>query len=189
MDDYIHTGDDYVTINFVPTFYGPTIKLFKLRESAVVPERATPGSACFDLSAAFEKDLAVKVFDMYNEKIERPLNSDLEFVLLPYERALIPTGFVFGIPQGYSLRIHPRSGLAWKNGITLANAEAVIDEDYPDETFVMLLNTSNLSFTVKNGMRIAQAELAYTHINEFLVVDQNPVKIGERTGGLGSTGV
>ncbi|AGR47666.1 dUTPase [Sinorhizobium phage phiM7] len=179
--------DDYVFNDSI--FIKPVLKLFKLRESAVVPARATSGSACFDLAAAFEKDLVIKVFNAYNEKIERPLNSDLEFVLSAHERALIPTGFVFGIPTGYSLRIHPRSGLAWKHGITLANAEAVIDEDYPDETFVMLQNNSHIPFVIKNGDRIAQAELYETISNKFMVVTENPVTIGERTGGLGSTGV
>lgn len=165
------------------------LRLFKLRDSATIPEYGTRDAACFDLAAAFEPNLVIKGFTLYNEETKNTVNAELEYHLLPGERALIPTGWVFGIPEFYSLRVHPRSGLALKNGITLANAEAVIDEDYVHETFVMLLNTSKEVFTVKNGMRIAQGELVEKIETHLHVVEEPICTTSDRIGGLGSTGL
>lgn len=167
----------------------PTIRLFRLRDSAKLPEWGTAGSACFDLSAAFEPGMTIATHDVNNHKSAVPVTPELEYVLLPKERALIPTGWVFGIPHGYSIRFHPRSGIAWKNGVTLANAEAVIDEDYTLESFIMLHNLSTERLTIKNGDRIAQGELVEKITNRFQVTTTPITNDTTRVGGLGSTGV
>lgn len=169
--------------------YPMAIILNRLRPSAQVPTYGTTRAACFDISAAFEPGLEIATFDVNNAKFNVPVTPELEYILLPKERALIPTGWVFGIPPGHSLRIHPRSGIAWKNGVTLANAEAVIDEDYTHETFVMVINTTTERFTITNGMRIAQGELVQKINHEFVEIDTKIEVASNRTGGLGSTGV
>jgi len=176
----------YHTLNFNPP---ETIRLFPLRDSAVVPIYGTKGSACFDISAAFELGLKITVFDQTNHKDQVEVSPELEFSLLPKERALIPTGWVFGIPHGYSIRFHPRSGIAWKNGVSFMNAEAVIDEDYVDESFIMLHNHSTERFTIKNGDRIAQGELVETVKTKFHITSIRPTNNTDRIGGIGSTGI
>lgn len=80
------------------------------------------------------------------------------------------------------MNIMSRSGLSWKDGVVVLNAPAVIDEDYKEETFVMLHNTSKNPFVIEHGMRIAQAE-----INPVYRVELG--SIGERDGGFGSSGL
>jgi len=170
-------------------FSQPVIILNRLRESAVVPFYGTKLAACFDLSAAFAPGLEIATFDLNNNKSNVPVNHDQEYVLLPRERALIPTGWVFGIPAAYSMRVHPRSGIAWKNGVTVFNCEGVIDSDYTHETYVMLVNNSTEWFTIKNGDRIAQAEIVARIQSSFLETEEKIEVASDRIGGLGSTGV
>ena len=75
------------------------------------------------------------------------------------ERVLVPTGLIFDIPKGYSVRLHSRSGLAWKDGLYLTNCEGIIDYDYVEPIFVMMTNISQSPKTINNGVRICQAEL------------------------------
>lgn len=108
-------------------------------------------------------------------------------VLKPLERALIPTGLFIELPAGYEAQIRPRSGLAFKNGITLLNAPGTIDADYRGEIKVLLVNLSNDSFTVENGERIAQMIIARHEKAEWVLVDN--LEITERgAGGFGHTG-
>lgn len=174
-------------IEFDP-FVGVTVGLKRLRDSAVEPALGTQGAACFDLSASFEPGMEIAGFNEYNEKFQQGLTVDGEFVLYPGRRALIPTGWVFDIPVGFSMRIHPRSGIAWKNGVTLMNAEGVVDWDYTNETYVMLVNNSSSMFAIKNGDRIAQAEISIVFDTRFRQVSEISQKT-DRIGGIGSTGV
>ena len=106
-------------------------------------------------------------------------------------RALIPTGMVFDTPVGYSGRIHPRSGLAWNHGITLINAEGVIDSDYREEVFIPLWNPTNIPFTISHGDRVAQIEFVKPYANiDYITYTEAKVKTKtNRKGGFGSTGV
>jgi dUTP pyrophosphatase len=104
------------------------------------------------------------------------------------DRVMAPTGMIMDIPEGYSVRIHPRSGSALKTGLVLANLEGVIDSDYVNEVMVLLWNTSDNGLWVENGSRIAQAEL--TKLERYTIEETNekPEKKTDRNGGMGSTG-
>ena len=106
----------------------------------------------------------------------------------PGARALIPTGLAVALPPGHELQIRPRSGLALKNGIMLANSPGTIDEDYRGEIGIIMLNAGNVAFVVTRGLRIAQAVLA-----PVLQVAWEEVEALDETargvGGFGSTGV
>lgn len=166
----------------------PLLQIWLTNTEASMPQRATTHAACWDVSACLTNGQSVSVTNSWNEKRTRTVE-DHKITLFPGERALIPTGMVFDIPTSHSMRIHPRSGLAWKNAITLANCEAVIDSDYVDETFVMLCNTADVSFVVSHRDRIAQIEL--TPVVEFAVqtTTNKPTTSSNRKGGFGSTGV
>ena len=130
-----------------------------------LPEYATPGSAGMDLKA----------------------NIDEPFVLKPLERQIVPTGLFIALPDGYSADIQPRSGLAAKYGVTVANSPGLCDPDYRGEIKVILINLSNENFVVNPGERIAQLV-----IRHFEKVDWDEVSTLDETergeGGFGHTG-
>ncbi|MCZ7446397.1 dUTP diphosphatase [Agrobacterium rhizogenes] len=108
--------------------------------------------------------------------------------LKPGERALVPTGFVFEVPQGYEAQIRPRSGLAIKNGITCLNSPGTVDSDYRGEVKVILANLGQDDFTIERGMRIAQMVIApVTQVTVLEVTTTSETARG--TGGFGSTGL
>lgn len=109
-------------------------------------------------------------------------------VLGPGERALIPTGLQMALPEGFEAQIRPRSGLAWRNGITMLNTPGTIDADYRGEIKVLAINHGKDSFTINHGDRIAQMVIA--PIRQFPVDEVNDLPGTERgDGGFGSTGV
>ena len=130
-----------------------------------LPEYATPGSAGMDLKA----------------------NIDEPFVLKPLERQIVPTGLFIALPDSYSADIQPRSGLAAKYGVTVANSPGLCDPDYRGEIKVILINLSNENFVVNPGERIAQLV-----IRHFEKVEWNEVATLDETergeGGFGHTG-
>ncbi len=108
--------------------------------------------------------------------------------LQPLERAIIKTGLFLELPIGFEAQVRPRSGLAAKNGITVLNAPGTIDADYRGEVGVILVNLSNMPFTIENGERIAQMIIAKHERAEWeLVTELSETVRGE--GGFGSTGV
>lgn len=107
--------------------------------------------------------------------------------LAPMQRTLIPTGLFMELPIGFEAQIRPRSGLAFKHGITVLNSPGTIDADYRGEIKVLLINLSNEPFEIKHGERIAQMIIAKHETASWQVVDQ----LGETArgaGGYGSTG-
>lgn len=109
-------------------------------------------------------------------------------VLGPGERALIPTGLQMALPEGFEAQIRPRSGLAWRNGITMLNTPGTIDADYRGEIKVLAINHGKDAFTINHGNRIAQMVIA--PIRQFTVDEVNDLPGTERgDGGFGSTGV
>jgi dUTP pyrophosphatase len=108
-------------------------------------------------------------------------------IIEPGERRLIPTGLTIALPAGYELQIRPRSGLALKNGIMVANSPGTIDEDYRGEIGVILFNAGQKAFGIDRGMRIAQAVLAPVLQVSWVEVDTLDETV-RGVGGFGSTG-
>ncbi|MDI1226654.1 MAG: dUTP diphosphatase [bacterium] len=130
-----------------------------------LPAYATPLSAGVDLEAAV----------------------DAPVTLQPGERKLIPTGLAIALPEGYEAQVRPRSGLAFKNGVTVLNSPGTIDADYRGEVKVILANLGAEPFTVERGMRVAQMVVAqYARVNFNLVEQLDETARG--AGGFGSTG-
>jgi dUTP pyrophosphatase len=131
-----------------------------------LPEYATPGSAGMDLRA----------------------NIDAPITLAPGERKLIPTGIYIAVPVGYEAQVRPRSGLALKHGIGLANMVGTVDADFRGEIGVILINLGQEDFVVNDGERIAQMVIAKHERAEWDVVEElDETERGE--GGYGHTGV
>ncbi|MFV0469681.1 MAG: dUTP diphosphatase [Dysgonomonas sp.] len=130
-----------------------------------LPEYATPYSAGLDLRANIEE----------------------EIVLKPLERTLVPTGLFLELPKGYEAQIRPRSGLAFKHGITILNSPGTIDADYRGEIKIILINLSNSEFVIRDGERICQMVIAAHAQVEWQTVDL--IEDTERgAGGFGHTG-
>ena len=111
-----------------------------------------------------------------------------EIVLAPGERALVPTGLAFEIPEGYEIQARPRSGLAIKNGISLVNTPGTIDADYRGEVKIILINMGQEPFVIKDQDRIAQLVLCPIFQADFMLVDSLS-STDRGAGGFGSTGV
>ena len=133
-----------------------------------LPRYETAGAAGMDLMAANAADAPI--------------------VLEPFGRALIPTGLVFQLEPGFEAQVRPRSGLAFKHGVTVLNAPGTVDADYRGEVQVLLVNLGQEAFSITRGMRIAQMVIA-----PVMVVE--PVEVGQvdetdrAAGGFGSTGL
>lgn len=141
------------------------VKRLPHNEDLALPQQMTAGSAGADLRAAITEPVTLK----------------------PLERALIPSGLVFDIPQGYEVQVRPRSGLAAKHGITVLNTPGTVDADYRGEIGIILVNLSSEEFTIERGERIAQAIVApvshvtYNETHEVSETDRG-------AGGFGHTG-
>ena len=108
-------------------------------------------------------------------------------ILKPRERKIIPTGLAIALPVGFEAQIRPRSGLAIKNGITVLNSPGTIDADYRGEIGVILINLSDINFTIKRGMRIAQMIISPVISINWEEMDILP-KTSRGASGFGSTG-
>ena len=143
------------------------IKVEIINQSAFdLPAYATEGAAGLDIRA----------------------NISEAIVLSPLERQLIPTGLFVAIPLGYEIQIRPRSGLAFKHGITVLNTPGTIDADYRGEIKVLLVNLSNAPFSIEPGERIAQMVLAKHETLSWKTTEELP-STERGAGGFGSTGV
>ena len=148
---------------------GPAVGFVRLAHSAglLLPAYESAGAAGMDLRAAVGED--------------RPL------LLLPGRRALVPTGLVMEIPQGMEGQIRPRSGLAFKHGITCLNTPGTIDSDYRGEVKVLLVNLGDEDFSITRGMRIAQ--VVFAQVTQASVEERDAAGGTTRgAGGFGSTG-
>ena len=141
------------------------VRIKRLNDKAKLPVYQTTGSAAADVHACLDESIT----------------------LSPGERRVIPTGFAMQLPEGYEAQIRARSGLAAKQGLTLANGIGTIDADYRGEVGVILLNLGQEAFTVEPGMRIAQMAVVEAPQATWLEVDE--LEETERgVGGYGSTG-
>jgi dUTP pyrophosphatase len=164
------------------------LNIYKTNPNIVMPRFGTKQAACFDISFQAEGKATYSGYNSFNAPFTRSLSSGA-IRIMPGDRILVPTGLIFDIPEGYSVRIHPRSGLSYKQGLILANLEAVIDSDYIEETFILLTNRSEVDQTINNGDRIAQAELVKKEEYVLWEIMEAPTQKTDRIGGLGSTGI
>ncbi len=142
------------------------LRIVKLKPQASIPRYMSEHAAGMDLAAALEESVTIA----------------------PGTRLAVPTGLSMAIPQGYEGQVRPRSGLARRHGITLANAPGTVDADYRGEVIVVLVNHGDAPFTIHSGERIAQlviAPIARVHIE--MVTSLEETERGE--GGFGSTGL
>lgn len=168
------------------------MKIYRDKETAVIPQFATEGSACFDLRACLEEGDKVRAFNPHNKEMNIPIKtvSGRRAVQLhPSFRTLIPTGLIFDIPKNHEVKIYIRSSMALKYGLMLANGVAVIDSDYVDPSYVMIYNASDTPITIFDGDRIAQAQLLPLKGYDLVERKSRPESKTDRDGGLGSTGV
>lgn len=114
-------------------------------------------------------------------------NIETPITLKPLERTLVKTGLFIELPVGYEAQVRPRSGLAYKNGITVLNSPGTIDADYRGEVGVILVNLSNEPFVIENGERIAQLVIAKHEQAEWELVEEL-AETERGVGGFGSTG-
>lgn len=147
----------------------PKLKVQRLQhfDGLELPAYETKGSAGLDLRAA--------------------LLEDQQIILKPSKRALVPTGLIFEIPEGFEAQIRPRSGLALKHGITCLNTPGTIDSDYRGEIQVLLINLGEDDFIITRGMRIAQTIIA--PVCQVEIIESDDITQTTRgTKGFGSTG-
>ncbi len=146
-----------------------TIGIRRLPHSAGLPERASAGSAGYDLRAATGASVRIE----------------------PGARALIPTGLILGLPQGYEAQVRPRSGLAYRRGLTVLNAPGTIDSDYRGEVKLLLINLGKRPIVIERGERLAQmvvAAVPETAFRDDDTLGAGPAAGQRNDGGFGSTG-
>lgn len=163
----------------------------KLRQNVQTPEAATELSACSDLRASLRGLSKVRARSPDNTEHELSVVvSDIGcWITLPPDwRVLLPTGIIVDIPEGHSARVHPRSGLSYKNGLTVVCGEGVIDEDYQEELFIPMINLSSKAQFIYHDDRVAQLEIVKDIRATFTEVETLSDKNSTRAGGLGHTG-
>ena len=141
------------------------VKIKKLNQKAILPTYQTEHAAGMDLYACLDETIIIK----------------------PMQRVIVPTGLSIELPIGYESRIHARSGLAFRDGICMANGTGIIDADYRGEYGILVLNISDKDFVVEHGARLAQLVVSkFEHVVWNEVDDLTETERG--AGGFGSTG-
>ncbi|MBW7839400.1 MAG: dUTP diphosphatase [Chitinophagaceae bacterium] len=131
-----------------------------------LPQYATEGSSGMDLRAVLDTPLTLESL----------------------QRAMVPTGIFLEIPRGYEVQVRPRSGMAWKHGITCLNSPGTVDSDYRGELKVILVNLSSEPHTIQHGDRIAQMVVA-SIVHGELSESEHLAASGRGAGGFGHTGM
>ncbi len=142
----------------------PALPVLRLRPEGRIPERAHPGDAGLDLVAAEARDLA------------------------PGARVAVPTGIAIAVPPGHAGLVLPRSGLARRHGVTLANSPGLIDAGYRGELLVVMINLGAEAHRVEPGDRIAQLVIAPIAMCQAVETTELPPSDGRGEGGFGSSG-
>jgi len=141
------------------------VKVKKLNPKAILPEYQTKHSAAMDAHACLDEPMTLQ----------------------PLQRAMVPTGIAFELPEGYEMQVRARSGLSIKHGIAMVNGVGTIDADYRGELNILVINLGQEAFTIEPDMRIAQLVInRYEKITWQLTEDLSETARG--TGGFGSTG-
>jgi dUTP pyrophosphatase len=143
------------------------VKRLEHAQDLPLPRRMTSGSSGCDVCAAIETELIIE----------------------PGNRALVPTGLCLEIPEGYEVQVRPRSGLAFKFGVTVLNAPGTIDADYRGEVKIILANFGEQPFTIKRGDRIAQLVPSKVAVSIGFTEIQSITESSRGAGGFGHTGV
>ena len=133
------------------------------------PKYAHEGDSGFDLRANLENDVVLK----------------------PLERKLIPTGLFFDLPPNFEIQVRPRSGMAFKYGLTVLNTPGTVDNQYTGEVKIILVNLSNEDYTIKHGERVAQAVISSVTAKNYFSfeeVEEITKETVRGDGGFGSTG-
>lgn len=141
------------------------LRVKRINDKCTLPQRMSEQAAGLDIFACLDEDV----------------------VIGPLRRCLVPTGFCMELPVGVEAQIRPRSGLAWKHGVTVLNSPGTIDSDYRGEVKVTLINLGDKDFVIEHGMRIAQMVIAEHEPLKVVEVEELN-STGRGTGGLGSTG-
>jgi dUTP pyrophosphatase len=141
------------------------IKKLENLKDLPLPKYETSGSAGMDLLAAIDEPIVIK----------------------PSEIKLVKTGIAIALEKGFEAQVRPRSGLALKNGITVLNSPGTVDSDYRGEVCAILINHSQVDFTITRGMRIAQMVIA-KHEQAVITEVEDLDETARGTGGFGSTG-
>jgi dUTP pyrophosphatase len=141
------------------------ILIKRLFKDVSIPKYETSGSSGLDLEAHIDSDIILK----------------------PGQRTLVPTGIAVAIPDDLEIQIRPRSGLAFKQGISVLNTPGTIDSDYRGEIKVILINLGQENFTIKKFQRIAQMIICPIIKVTLLETEELPITIRGK-GGFGSTG-
>jgi dUTP pyrophosphatase len=143
----------------------PRVQLLRLRPDAFVPRYQTAEAAGLDLHACLDQPMTIVAGAV----------------------VAVPTGLAMAIPHGFEGQVRPRSGLAAKHAVTVANAPGTIDSDYRGEVKVLLINLGQQPFVVQHGERVAQLVIAPVSRAELVVVDEL-AETERGSGGFGSTG-
>lgn len=184
----------------------PTLRYFRTHENVQAPVMSTEEAACYDLCAHLhgpvtseDRQVEFRNVTLYTPenkveagKVHTTFNDDHpeSYTIVPARhRAIIPTGIIFEIPTGFSVRLHPRSGLSIKHGFIVANCEGVIDSDYFHEIKALMVNNSDVDIHIYHGDRICQAELVRVEPHMLEETNIRPEQKTDRVGGLGSTGL
>lgn len=142
------------------------VKVNRVKTTALLPKYMTAGAAGCDVFSCLETALVVE----------------------PGKRAAIPTGLTVEIPLGFEIQVRPRSGLSFKQGLTVVNAPGTIDSDFRGEVMVLVINLGEAPVTIQHGDRIAQFVLQSVEQIEW--VESSSLQVSNRgVGGFGSTGV
>lgn len=144
----------------------PCIEIELTHRNAILPEYMSTGAAAADVAAAIDASVTLEPGDQYN----------------------FPTGIKVKIEEGYEIQVRPRSGLAFKHGLTIINSPGTIDSDYRGEIVIILLNTSRKAYTVEPGERIAQLSVKPVIQGNFTAVAAILADTERGTGAFGSTG-
>jgi len=139
------------------------IQITKIKENAIIPKYAHEGDAGVDLYSAED------------------------YVLKPGERILVSTGIKIAVPKGYEAQVRPKSGLALKHGISVANTPGTVDAGYRGEVGVIAINLGNEAYNIEKGKKIAQMVINKIEEAEFEEVDELD-ETSRNEGGFGSTG-
>ena len=160
------------------------IELERVYPDSITPVKGSTSAACYDLHAYLQNGCKV----IYPDGEVQEYEPDYAVDIPAGGRMLVPTGWKMRCPEGYSIDFLPRSGLSFKEGVSVVNTPGVIDCDYSDQCYVALINHTNNSVVITHGQRIAQMRLSPVIPTELEEVTKLSSVVSNRNGGFGSSG-